>query len=896
MELQGWRMNWMKKFQLMKVRDVKRWLQNLPIKLRLLYSYLFTFLLLLFIGNTLFYFYFRANLTEKIETELNSSAVFIQNMVRATAKSSAINHLRAIAENNLDITIGIYHQKISENEAKKRAAEVLTSQTIGKTGFLYSVNSRGIIQAHPDKNLLGQNLSTRVEKHPQTGKKHGYLEYEWTVKGDKKPFKKSSYLSYFGPWDWIISATVNTNEIKDLIDINDLEKAIRVREFGASGYAFVLDVQGNLIFHPDLSGKNIFHVEDSDGRKFIQEICEKKNGRIFYPWQNPGENKVREKLAYYRYIPEFNWIIATTGYLDELYAPLKTLRYLLLSSFIFITLLVFLLTWQISDTITKPIKYLTSGLKRVSNGDFSTRLSPKSTDELGRLESYFNTFISQLEESNTKLNQSEKSFRSIFENAVEGIFQFDLVGNILKVNPSFVAMLGYDSSQALLEEGVNLQRDFIVKKELWNTLLELIISDRAVKGLELQLYRKSGTVFWCLLNARAIYEEGSDKIAIIEGFLSDIHDKKVAQESQEKLMLDLEKMVDERTVELSTRISELERRDLLNRYMGEMGDMLQSCRTTEETYPVINQYLKMFFPEDLCSLYINDSNKQMIERVVPPPSDSVPFMSMTNDSCWALRQGKNYLFNTAMDSDITCDHVEEAPHGYICIPLIAQGVTIGLLHIIFQNSSNLSAEETATILDRKSRLCSRLAEHLSLALANLNLQEKLKLKSIQDSLTGLANRRHMEEILQRQFYRMLRYNTPCSLIMLDVDHFKKFNDTYGHDMGDFVLKELGGYLKKNSRGEDLACRYGGEEFIIILVDTDIDQARKKAERLREDIAQVISIPYLSDKLHVTVSIGVATCPQHGQNSAELLKAADTALYQAKKNGRNRVEVALVEAQ
>ena len=185
-----------------------------------------------------------------------------------------------------------------------------------------------------------------------------------------------------------------------------------------------------------------------------------------------------------------------------------------------------------------------------------------------------------------------------------------------------------------------------------------------------------------------------------------------------------------------------------------------------------------------------------------------------------------------MDKELICDHVEESstPQRYVCSPLIAHGVTIGLLHTLFEPFDHAEHEQNELLFDRKVRLCSRLAEHLSLALANLKLQEELKIKSTQDSLTGLANRRYMEEIMQRQFHRLLRYNTPFSLVMLDVDHFKKFNDTYGHDMGDYVLSELGNYLKENTRGEDLACRFGGEEFVIILIDTDTDKASKKAEK------------------------------------------------------------------
>ena len=876
----------------MKVKVIYQWIENLPIKTRLLYGYLGTFLLVMVGFSTIFYFYFSAVTERNIERKLSSRNVFFKEMIETSVRTAIKDHLRTVAEKNLDILIGIYQKDLSEKEAKKRAADILVSQSVGKTGYLYVVNSLGVITVHPDRQQLDKTLSSDTLRHPQTDKKEGYLHYDW-VPPEGGPHRKIiTYMTYFGPWDWILRASFFEDEFKELINIDDLQSSMLSESVAKSGYSYVIENTGKLVIHPYLAGKNIFNYEDSRGRKFVREMCEAKKGKIKYSWQDPGELEPRKALAYYDYIADLEWIVVSSAYIDDYSRPLKTLRILIFISLITTLLFVSYLTLQISKTITKPIKYLTAGFSAAANGDFSTRLSPRTTDELGRLESSFNDFITQVQVSNARLHESEKGYRSIFENSLEGIFQFDMAGTILKVNPFFVAMLGFDSSQAILEEGINLQRDLLVRKELWTELLEQVIGNRAVKGLELQLYKKSKSVFWCLLNARAIYEEDSDRILLIEGFLSDINEKKEAQEAREMLMVDLETMVNNRTMELSRRIAELEQRDQLNRFMREMGGMLQSCRSIEETFPVIKQYLKLLFPKDQCTLYIHDSSKKMIDRVIPSPTEATPFISMTNDSCWALRQGKIYMFTQFMDTALTCDHVEKAPHGYICIPLIAQGETMGLLHIVFSEIDDANGNGDAALqLERKKRLCSRLADHLSLALANLSLQEKLKLKSIQDSLTGLANRRHMEEILQRQFFRMLRHNTPCSIIMLDVDHFKKFNDTYGHDMGDCILKELGRYLKEKSRGEDLACRYGGEEFIIILAGTDIEQAAKKAEKVRAEIAETIAIPFLSEFLHVTVSVGVATSPTHGRSVNELLKSADKALYLAKEKGRNRVEIA-----
>lgn len=875
------------------LNDAKKWIENLPIKSRLLYGYFATIFLVILPGSLLIYLSVNSTLFNNIERELSTKVALLKRLTETASHQAVKNHIKSIADQNLQLLISIYQQNIPEKEAKKRSLAILKDIVVGKSGYISVVTSEGIIVSHPNSSRIGTEISLEKQKHPLSGKKHGFYQYTWHEStNNQKHNQQAAFLNYFGPWDWIISPILYLDEIDDFFTTEHIRSALLSTRFNYSGYAFIMNSQGTLLVHPHFEGKNILHARDSSGKQFISEMCTNKKGKIRYHWEAPGENTSRSQLTYYDYIPELDWIVAVSFYDEEFKKPLKTLQLLLFTGLLLVVLFLSFFAVIVSQTITRPIKYLRSGLQAAADGNFTKRLSPRSSDELGQLENYFNTFISQVHDSNTRLHESEKSFRSIFENSLEGIFQFNIDGAILKVNPSFVSMLGYDSSETILVGEINFHRDLIVKKELWNMLLEHIISDRAVKGLELQLYKKSKTIFWGLLNARAIIDDGNDRVLHVEGFLSDITAKKEAEVAQEKLMEDLEVMVQKRTAELSHRISELEHRNKLSRLMGEMGDMLQSCRSIEETFPVIKQYLHLLFPSDNSVLYIHDSSKHMIDQVIPPPVEFTPYISMTNDSCWALRQGKTYLFTPDMDNELTCDHIEESSHGYVCIPLIAQGETMGLLHITFSDSMTSSENDVFShSLERKRRICSRLADHLALALANLNLREKLKLKSIQDSLTGLANRRHMEEILQRQFFRLLRHNTPCSIIMLDVDHFKQFNDTYGHDIGDFVLKELACYLKENSRGEDLACRYGGEEFIIILADTDETQASKKAEKVRKGIEESISIPFHTEHLTITVSIGVATSPQHGKNVTELIKSADKALYRAKEKGRNRVEIA-----
>ncbi len=161
---------------------------------------------------------------------------------------------------------------------------------------------------------------------------------------------------------------------------------------------------------------------------------------------------------------------------------------------------------------------------------------------------------------------------------------------------------------------------------------------------------------------------------------------------------------------------------------------------------------------------------------------------------------------------------------------------------------------------------------------------------VRDPLTGLYNRRYMEETLEREIRRAERRYTSLGVIMLDVDHFKRFNDTFGHAAGDTLLQELSSFLMGHIRGEDIACRYGGEEIALILPDASLDGARGRADDLRERI-KALAIAHNGQALgSVTVSMGVAVYPDHGHSGEELLRAADAALYEAKAQGRDRVVV------
>jgi diguanylate cyclase (GGDEF)-like protein len=214
--------------------------------------------------------------------------------------------------------------------------------------------------------------------------------------------------------------------------------------------------------------------------------------------------------------------------------------------------------------------------------------------------------------------------------------------------------------------------------------------------------------------------------------------------------------------------------------------------------------------------------------------------------------------------------------------MIAQGKAIGVFY--------LNSDQNKPFNQRITRLAKKVAESLSLSLVNLQLREELRQMSIVDALTGLYNRYYLKESLKREIELAKRKNYPLSIIMIDVDHFKRFNDAYGHDAGDKVLSTLGNYLKSNIRGSDVACRYGGEELTLILPESSHEDSYKRAEALREGIQQ-LQIECQEQSLDsVTASFGIAVFPTHALTGEGLMQKADEALYTAKRQGRNRVVI------
>lgn len=313
----------------------------------------------------------------------------------------------------------------------------------------------------------------------------------------------------------------------------------------------------------------------------------------------------------------------------------------------------------------------------------------------------------------------------------------------------------------------------------------------------------------------------------------------------------------------------------------EMADVLQSAADYGDANQVLRATASELLPGFSGALYVfnNSRDRLVLSTSWGRPEEAQAPESIPPDQCWALKRGKPHL-NRVDGSKLCCEH-HHGPDTVLEIPMIARGEIMGLFQL-FATGSN--AEDK---LEAITGLGSALADGMSLALANMGLREKLRNQALRDPLTGLYNRRYMEDTLQR-FVRLAdRENREVSVVMVDLDHFKALNDKHGHAFGDSVLRDTAMTIVGCLRETDIVCRYGGEELVVILPDCNLDRAADKAEMLRVRVA-ALSQTHNAD---ISASFGVASVPYTSTGVTDLLAAADGALYKAKQAGRNRVTCA-----
>ena len=489
------------------------------------------------------------------------------------------------------------------------------------------------------------------------------------------------------------------------------------------------------------------------------------------------------------------------------------------------------------------------------------------------------------------LRQAKEYLEDILDNSADPIGIVDRQGRIIKWNKACERGFGYSFD----ELGGKSSFELYAEKNALQKMLVQLRREGSVRGYEILMKKKDGSIALFALSINLLYDRDQKVIGSvcvardlseIKKTLDDltIVNQHLQHEVNERKQM--EATLQETNRRLEEMVAQVEERNRTMSLANEMADMLQACQTSEEAYLTIGNFMPRFFPDDAGALYMLNNSRNLFEVVAKWGKDPPTLAAFAPDECWSVRRGHLHRVVNPQDA-LPCRHVvRTVAGGYLCVPLIAQGETLGVFHL----RPGPSAEDLPPELAAgKDQLALTLAEDMAMALANLRLRETLRSQAIRDPLTGLFNRRYLEETMEREINRVKRQETYLGVIMMDLDHFKQYNDTFGHSAGDELLRALSNLLKSHIRGEDIACRYGGEEFLLILPGVSLEVALARAESLRQAVKEMHQhSPGLKP---TTLSLGVAVYPDHGDTGLHLIQAADAALYRAKQAGRDRVMVA-----
>jgi len=479
--------------------------------------------------------------------------------------------------------------------------------------------------------------------------------------------------------------------------------------------------------------------------------------------------------------------------------------------------------------------------------------------------------ISARKRAQEDLKRQQDKFQILFETSRDAIFITSVDGRWLEANEAAAKLFGYVSVEELKTVPViDMYADPEARKEYTTK----IASQGYADSFPAIFRKKDGTVVSVLISGVAL----RDSAGAVTGYQGTIRDVTRLLQYEEALL--------QANDRLEAMLAESEKRINEITLLGNMAQWIQASRDLETAYEGAARYLQDMFPYDSGAISIVDHETKLVEvkSTFGKPQGQQEFDS---GQCLALTSGKTVEYDGSRGQEI-CAHLGDFRGYYISLPLIAPGDYSWLLCIYNPQSEEPSITAGRRWLDERRPLLISAGQELVMALSNVNLRETLREQATRDPLTGLYNRRYMEEMLVRELSRSVRSKRGIGFIMGDLDHFKKFNDTYGHEVGDLLLKAVANLMRSTIRTEDIACRYGGEEFLIILPSASLNDAYQRALQIHDAVAN-ISFEHGENLIKdVTISLGVSAFPDHGKEADRLIAAADAAMYRAKKEGRNRV--------
>lgn len=458
----------------------------------------------------------------------------------------------------------------------------------------------------------------------------------------------------------------------------------------------------------------------------------------------------------------------------------------------------------------------------------------------------------------SRIQEAAARLAAIVESSDDAIIEKTPDGVIVSWNRGAQRLYGYAP-----EEVIGKPISILVppeRREELSWIMQRVLRGEHIPHHETVRLKKDGTWLHVSLSVWPI-EDQMGHVVSISAIARDITEQKAAEAALEKA-----------NVQMGRWVKDLREKTCQASLLGEMANLLQSCRTSQEVYAVVAQFAPRLFPSSAGMLGLLTA-KNAVEAVAVWGGEAGDEV-FGSDQCWALRRGRTHA-SGGEESVLPCHHISAGSRtAYVCVPMVAAGQPLGVLHVR-PDLRDLGLEAPAAdAVESCTRLAESTASQVALTLANVKLQETLRGQAIRDSLTGLFNRRYLEEALDRELQRAVREGKPLGVIMIDIDHFKPFNDAHGHELGDLLLAALGNLLRAQVREQDIVCRYGGEEFTILLPEASLEATLQRAREIRDGVRR-LPVPSEGRPVGpVTVSLGVAAYPDHGSTGRALLAAAD----------------------
>lgn len=476
------------------------------------------------------------------------------------------------------------------------------------------------------------------------------------------------------------------------------------------------------------------------------------------------------------------------------------------------------------------------------------------------------------------LNERNTYLDLLIENSPLGIAVLDRQGSVELANSALEKIFQYDRHELASIDLGNIETTDNGRTSS-QQLIPQIFAGNALRT-NVRQRRKDGTILDLALHGVPLLLNSEVRGAYL--IYQDISEQIRTSEAQRQHAESLNKLV-----------KELELRTKQMSALNEMGALLECSGNVHDACSVVSDSVQKLFPEARSgSLYLFRSSRNLVEAAARWGASGSSESTFLPDACWALRRGQPH-WSQHPGSGINCQHLPQGSTSeWLCVPMVAQGTTVGVFYLEFENAAAIRFNSgSESFRDSRQQLAISAASQIALSLASLQLRETLREQSIRDPLTHLFNRRFLEESLTRELELASRKKQSVALLFLDLDHFKKFNDAFGHAAGDMVLQSLADLFRTFFRSTDICCRYGGEEFAIVLPESSSEDAASRADALRAEVKR-LRLKYKKQTLGpLSLSAGVAAFPAHASSSDDLLKIADQCLYQSKARGRDVVTVA-----